>query len=152
MRSIDSERFMKFVSPEPNSGCWLWTGFTNRDGYGTFNYKPGQYAHRAAYVLFKGGIPEGKEIDHLCRVRCCVNPDHLEAVSRKENIMRSEFLNVNTRKIHCPKGHPYSVFIAPYHGHARGMRQCRICLNAAARRYRERKKAGAVVQLRGMFQ
>src|ERR1019366_4519713 len=82
------ERFLKFVLPEPNTGCWLWTGGLNRGGYGQFMTPPCTVAHRVAYELFVGPIPEGLQLDHLCRVRSCVNPQHLEPVSQQENIRR----------------------------------------------------------------
>jgi len=77
------------ISPEPNSGCWLYLGALQRNGYARirFNGKT-VIAHRVSYTIFKGEIPAGLELDHLCRVRCCVNPDHLEVVSRSINVSR----------------------------------------------------------------
>ena len=69
------ELFWTKVEPEPNSGCWLWTGYTNRDGYGCF--RRDLLAHRFAYELYRGAIPAGLTLDHTCRVRSCVNPAHL---------------------------------------------------------------------------
>ena len=82
-------RLLDAISPEPNSGCWLYLGPLQPDGYGgiTFNGKTCR-AHRVSYTIFKGEIPPGLELDHLCRVRCCVNPDHLEPVSRLVNVRR----------------------------------------------------------------
>jgi len=83
------ERFMNHVSPEPNSGCWLWTGIVNNAEYGGFQYEDRiRLAHRVSYFLFKGEIPPSREIDHLCGVKSCVNPDHLEAVSHSVNVRR----------------------------------------------------------------
>ena len=83
------ERFMSNVLPEPNSGCWLWAGFCNPGGYGKFTAGPkNEYAHRLSYRLFVGEIPQGLELDHLCRVRCCVNPSHLEPVTKSVNAIR----------------------------------------------------------------
>lgn len=83
-----------------------------------------------SHELHKGPIPEGLVIDHLCRNRGCVNPDHLEAVTQRENILRGEGLAAaNARKTHCPKGHPYSgenLYVVP----SSGRRQCRICADA----------------------
>jgi hypothetical protein len=107
------ERFLTFVSPEPNSGCWLWLGQTG-EGYGRMQRPAGlsYMAHRIAYEEMRGPIPEGLEIDHLCRVRCCVNPDHLEAVTKSENIRRGVAgIRAGERmraKTHCPQGHPYN--------------------------------------------
>ena len=92
----------KLILGDPN-GCWLWGGYVDRiTGYGSFN---GTSAHRFAYETFTGPIPEGKEIDHLCRVRECCNPRHLEPVTRSENLRRRV---LNT---HCPEGHPYTVYV-----------------------------------------
>ena len=83
------ERFEAKFEPEPNSGCWLWTAHENGLGYGQFYYKgKPRGAHRVSYQLYVGEIPEGLVLDHLCRVTNCVNPDHLEPVTQKENLMR----------------------------------------------------------------
>lgn len=84
------------------SGCWLWTGPIDRAGYGKTSYR-GKHlaAHRLSYFLSKGKIPDGLQIDHLCRVRNCINPAHLEAVTPLENTLRA-------RKDHCKQGHPFA--------------------------------------------
>jgi len=77
----------------PEAGCWIYTGDLNRNGYGTRRVKKRrQMVHRLIYEHFKGPIPDGYVIDHLCRVRCCCNPDHLEAVTVKENTKRGKAL------------------------------------------------------------
>lgn len=85
------ERFCGKYIPEPNSGCWLWFGTFSPEGYGRF-YMHGriQESHRASYQLFVGEIPDGLEIDHLCRVPACVNPSHLEPVTHLENMRRAK--------------------------------------------------------------
>ena len=83
---------MAFVSPEPNTGCWLWMGTVTAGGadpYGRFWNGRMAYAHRVSFELFKGPIPEGLVIDHLCRTPACVRPEHLEAVTPKENTRRA---------------------------------------------------------------
>ena len=83
------KRFYDKVIPEPNSGCWLWIGCNSkRHGYGSF-WMGGKViaSHIAAYRLFKGLVPEGLELDHLCRMPFCVNPDHLEAVTHTVNVL-----------------------------------------------------------------
>jgi len=75
--------------PEPNSGCWLWTKAVMANGYGLIMTSTGvRTAHRVSYEAHKGEIPAGLELDHKCRVRSCVNPDHLEAVTKTENVRR----------------------------------------------------------------
>jgi hypothetical protein len=86
--------------------CWYWEGYINPDGYGVFKDK---LAHRLAYLEMHGEYPTNTVTDHLCRVRHCVNPLHLEAVSRGENVRRG-LSSMTTRlrhasKTHCPKGH-----------------------------------------------
>lgn len=129
-------RFRDKVSPEPNSGCWLWTASVTPYGHGRFNWKPaGSYAHRAAHLLFKGRIPNGKEIDHLCRVPSCVNPDHLEAVTHKVNIHRSPIHSAS--KTHCKRGHPFSGSNLGKNP-TTGARVCINCRRASQRRYYHR--------------
>lgn len=79
------EAFRSHIHVEPNSGCWLWLGADNGCGYGKFR---GRYAHRISFELAKGNIPARMHLDHKCRVRCCVNPDHLEPVTNAENARR----------------------------------------------------------------
>lgn len=130
-------RFEAKYIGEPNSGCWLWTGaWSERTGYGFIQNGEGKMdqAHRVSHRLFKGPIPEGLEIDHLCRVRCCVNPDHLEAVTRKVNIQRGMAGVVAAQrqlsKAHCKAGHPYSEenTIRGAGREGRGSRTCRACM------------------------
>lgn len=117
------ERFNAKYTPEPNSGCWLWTASVNEKGYGAFKLNgKAVSAHRFAYEAFVGPIPEGLHIDHLCRVPCCVNPTHMEPVTSRENRLRGK--DGNTKKTHCPKGHPYSgdnLYVR------NGRRHCRAC-------------------------
>jgi hypothetical protein len=106
------ERLLNFVSPEPNTGCWLWTGCDNGHGYGRIGLGPAALgialAHRALYELMRGPIPDGMTLDHLCRIRCCVNPDYLEAVTLQENIRRGECGKYQAARTHCPQGHEYT--------------------------------------------
>lgn len=138
------ERLMDKVQMEPNSGCWLWDGGLNNRGYGTLRPTGGKNigVHRLSYQLHVAPIPECMEIDHLCKVRCCVNPDHLEPVTRLENVRRSSAgyyarspeNNVQKAKTHCPQGHPYSgdnLWTSKT-----GQRQCKTC-----HRVRERVRA-----------
>lgn len=123
------DRFERKYIPEPNSGCWLWLACDNGNGYPVFDMRrpPFRYGHRFSYLAFKGPIPEGCEIDHLCMVRCCVNPDHLEAVSHRTNILRSPntFGGKFARQTHCLRGHE---FTDENTRHYRNGRWCRECL------------------------
>ena len=95
---------------EKTDGCWNWKACRNQFGYGRFFLnKPRRLkeAHRIAYELIKGKIPNGLTLDHLCRNPSCVNPDHLEPVTMRENNLRGYGASgKNGRKTHCPKGHP----------------------------------------------
>ena len=124
--------FLTFV--RKTETCWFWEGWLN-NGYGGYttpdskNHK----AHRFAYEMCVGEIPEGLELDHLCRERSCVNPDHLEPVTHRENSLRGKGVAaVNASRTHSPQGHPYSVENTFLY---RNTRYCREC---GRRRTRER--------------
>jgi hypothetical protein len=116
--------------------CWLWTGDLDRAGYGKL-WSDGRHqrVHRLAYEAWVGAIPSGMELDHLCRVRNCVNPAHLEPVTSRENTLRGEsFAAVNAKKTHCLRGHALdkaNTYINPA-----GARVCRECKRARQRRYK----------------
>jgi hypothetical protein len=117
---------------------WLWLGTKNNGGYGRF-WAGGHMvlAHRWAYEHWVGSIPDGLELDHLCRRPACVRPLHLEAVTHRINNLRGD--SSHRRKTHCPAGHSYSgdnLYTYPS-----GWRGCRMCVNEASRRYRRRKRA-----------
>lgn len=88
MHQRDLDRFMrKFY--EDNNGCWIWTDYCVAQGYGRFSIKSVMYqAHKVSYEHFVGPVPEGLEIDHMCKVRGCVNPEHLQVITHKENVPR----------------------------------------------------------------
>lgn len=97
------------ILPEPISGCWLWLGNITAAGYGQISVdRKREYSHRALYREFKGEIPQGLEIDHLCRVKLCCNPQHLEAVTGQVNCQRAQ------KKDACKWGHPYAIHGALY--------------------------------------
>lgn len=113
-----------------DNGCWIWTGAIVANGYGSFGMNNGsQLAHRVAYELLVGPIPDGMEMDHLCRVRRCVNPEHLEPVTKYENYKRGDAPGIlvgwNARKTHCKNGHEYVE--GSYSVNEKGWRRCLIC-------------------------
>ena len=119
--------------PEPNSGCWLWPT-ESREGYGhVWCGGRTRRAHIVSYELARGAVPEGLVLDHLCRVRCCINPDHLEPVTQGENIRRSPIMGQYARPTTCPKGHAFDESNTYRAG---GQRYCRACRADYARRYR----------------
>jgi len=139
-------RFFKRV--EKTKTCWNWTGAiwnTKPQPYGCFIIKA-KYkvfsirvkAHRYSYELFKGPIPEGLQIDHLCRNTLCVNPDHLEAVTPKVNTLRGISVSaINARKTHCLNGHLFDEKNTRFH---KNKRHCRTCRREWAANFRKNKK------------
>ena len=130
------------VSPEPNSGCWLWLGSLDGKGYGVFG-RHGRtvLAHRAVVESLRGPIADGLTLDHLCRVRSCVNPAHLEAVAMRVNVLRGQSpAAINARKDHCSKGHSLAgarLEVRPAGGVGRRCRECDRLRKRAERAARE---------------
>lgn len=121
------------------SGCWLWTAGLDKDGYGTFsirleNRDRSRRAHRISYELYVGPIPDGLVIDHLCCIRNCVNPKHLEPVTVQENTLRgTSAAGLVARLGVCCRGHDMlgdNVYVSPG-----GERQCRECKRIRGREY-----------------
>lgn len=132
------DRFWSKCIPEPMSGCWLWTANTDAGGYARIRMNGAMAsAHRAAYEVLVAQIPDGLEIDHRCRVRCCVNPTHMEPVTHAENVRRGVLVEITRDRFasqtHCKKGHAFDEENTYVCGD--GWRKCKVCTRD--RKYRQ---------------
>lgn len=139
---FSEERFWSKVDKRGSAECWPWLGFRVR-GYGTYGFSERNRskllrAHRVSYELLVGPIPDGLDLDHLCRNRACVNPAHLEPVTRRENVLRGIGLTAqNAKKTHCPQGHPYDETNTYWDSKGR---RCRVCAKEHQKRFKEKRK------------
>lgn len=144
--SVD-ERFWAKV--DKSGECWIWTAYiTSTTGYGFWSYggranMVKTTAHRYAYETLVGPVPEGLELDHLCRVRACCNPAHLEPVTRRTNQLRGQTVGARNASVtKCPQGHAYdaeNTYIYP----PKGSRHCRECSRENRRRWGAAKRVAA---------
>lgn len=122
------DRFWTKVDRRGPDECWEWRAYRSADGYGRFNatrHRP-ENAHRIAYRLTVGPIPDGLQLDHLCRNRACVNPQHLEPVTVRDNVLRGVSTAASrARQTHCKRGHELSGANLRIDG--RGFRRCNAC-------------------------
>lgn len=142
----ENDRFDMCVSVDPETECWNWTGSSIvTGGYGQFMIRnqTKMRVHRYSYERHIGPIPEGLTIDHLCRNRLCVNPDHLEAVTHRENTLRGTAPSaVNARKTHCLRGHEFTKENTKLESYRYGVhRKCRTCQRALRVLRTERERA-----------
>lgn len=145
VRPIEQRFFAKVdkrgpVPPDrPDLGaCWAWTGRKNHAGYGSFDTPRTERAHRWSYTHLIGAIPDELVLDHLCRNRACVNPQHLEPVTIGENVRRGKR---PPKKTHCPSNHELvgrNLVVDK-----NGIRSCRTCVYDRTREYKRRKRAEA---------
>lgn len=146
-----ADRLDTKIMPEPNTGCWLWLGAINKNGYGIVHVKENgrnvkRRAHRIVYESHIGPIQVGLVLDHLCRIRHCVNPSHLEPVTQKTNVIRgtaAESLGTRQRnKTHCPQGHEYTpenTIIKKRSNIKKIGRQCRECNRVSFRKWKSQQ-------------
>jgi hypothetical protein len=137
------DRFAEKVAIRPD-GCWIWTGATSMLGarknfpYGNVSYQGKKWqAHRFSYLLYKGAIPKELEIDHLCKVTNCVNPDHLEAVTYTENVRRSSRYHPDGST--CSRGH--LMMLGNYKMRPEGFKRCLLCMKEDNARQSARRKS-----------
>lgn len=148
MRLDRIDSFLAKIDMKGSSECWLWKAAIDYDGYGQFLYNQKVVAvHRFAYELLVGEIPDGLEIDHLCRNRACVNPFHLQPVTHRENMIRGDLSGlakgtaIHKAKTHCSHGHAYNKENT-YIG-SDGSRTCRTCARLQAyQKYQKERVIG----------
>lgn len=143
-----AERFWSKV--QKTDACWIWTACIGNHGYGVIGKgRFGHFlAHREAYELARGPIPEGLYVDHLCRVRHCVNPSHMELVTNKANILRGTSPSaINAIKTHCIHGHSLDSAIIEKRG-----RRCRICTQARDRERARKQSESRKVYMKAYHQ
>jgi hypothetical protein len=141
------QRLERYIERVTESGCWIWLGSVHENGYGVMSFANERArVHRLAYELYRGPIPLGLVLDHKCRVRCCVNPDHLELVTIGENVLRGIGPTAkNAVKTHCKRGHELAgdnlVMV-------KTGRSCLTCRRFHSRLYRQRHKASPTFEAR----
>jgi HNH endonuclease len=129
-----------------SGSCIEYQASINEKGYGVIQVKGRRmFAHRLSYVLCHGPVPHGKELDHLCRNRACINPDHLEPVTRRENILRGIAPSaINARRTHCTRGHeltPENTYHPPCEPNSRFCRACRLLRRPHYNQQRRERRA-----------
>lgn len=135
-----AERMDARTCYEPNTGCWLWLGARTNKGYGSIGVGGSRtrLVHVVTYELERGPVPGGLQLDHLCRVRHCRSPYHLQPVTGRVNCLRGiSFAAQNAAKTACPIGHPYSGNNLLAEGNGRRCRTCRRAKQRAAWRRRK---------------
>ena len=136
-------KLMEHSVEDPKTGCWNWTGAKGSAGYGTIivhdeKGKHGRGAHRVSYEQLVGPVPAGLELDHLCRNPSCINPEHLEPVTRGENIRRGSLPGIlrakGAARTHCKNGHPLVGRNVAHVSGSISSRSCRVCARLGRRR------------------
>lgn len=137
------QRWRQFFTVGESTECWLWRGSKTADGYGHFNaLRKHHLAHRGVYNLLKGEIPPGMQLDHLCRTRLCVNPNHMEVVTQQENIRRGKTGENMRSRTHCRRGHEYNEENTAHPRKNPKWRDCKLCRKINGAKSRGRVHAG----------
>ena len=149
MKNTDNILNRLFSHIKKTDTCWVWESGKDKDGYGFTSIKSRyKLAHRVVYELLVGEIPQGLQLDHLCRNRSCVNPNHLEPVTSRENTMRGNGpSSLNAKKNLCKSGHEFTeknTYIAR-RPNDKVERQCRECRYLANQRYVDARKGNRYV-------
>jgi hypothetical protein len=148
-----SDRLLELISQKfdvDDSGCWLWNRALTPKGYARYTFRDGwnQYSKSVPWLVHElviGEVADDEEVDHLCKVRHCINPDHLEAVTHLENLRRADIFDVaqlHRNKECCPQGHEYNgdnLYVAP-----NGHRGCKECRRENVRRWRAKNRIESV--------
>ena len=141
------ERFENLIEYIPGFTCWAWMGRCDKGGYGRItktNNEHGYIAHRLSYELYRGGIPDGYDIHHLCKNKWCVNPNHLEPISKREHmILDNPIIALNANKSHCINGHEFNyqnTIIRTFDKGRHPHRRCNVCVMERGKRYYSIKK------------
>lgn len=139
-----SKEILAKIIKSPLTACWLWAGKPRPDGYGRYTYRIDSslylhgMAHRLVYCILKDMVPREMDLDHLCRNRLCVNPEHLEIVPAIVNVHRGvSFAAVNAAKTHCVRGHPLT---GTNLGRTFARRRCLTCKREDSQRYRDARR------------
>ncbi len=130
-------------SLRPDLGhCWIWLGGKDKDGYGVICFdRKKRRVHRVMHIFLNGDIPTGMEPDHLCKVTACCNPSHMEIVTQRENVLRSNGPAArNARKTRCKNGHPLVEGNLTASNLSRGRRRCLTRTRAYARQWWDKKQ------------
>lgn len=139
-----------FAKVDKTDTCWLWTASLNHKGYGQFQsstFGRPMLAHRFSYLMFAGAILPGLVLDHTCEIKACVNPEHLEPVTNRENLKRGKVGQKNAEhhraKTHCRKGHEYTESnTSHWDRKSRGVltRRCNVCYAGQQERFSTKNK------------
>lgn len=147
-------RMMSSIKVDPETGCWIWQKGLHKAGYAKVKIRDRAIrqdlgGHVVLYELMRGKVPEGLELDHLCRVRACVNPYHMEAVTHRVNMLRSPICPaaINARRTHCVNGHEFTqenTYLRALRSSTVGAKRGRMCITCrdARARARYRRKVG----------